>query len=44
MDRYIVQEYVRNKWYTVRSFTSKADAEAFAAWLGKRARVVQVKD
>jgi hypothetical protein len=41
--KYVVQELTAHKWFAVRTFSKKEDAEAFAKWLGNKARVKEIK-
>lgn len=38
---YLVQEFVAHKWFTVRSFTTRAEAEE---WLGANRRNYRIKE
>jgi hypothetical protein len=43
MTRYIVQELVAGRWYTVRAFDTREEAKVFADWIGRKARIVERK-
>jgi hypothetical protein len=38
--RYAVQEFAVGRFYTVRLFAERDEAESFALWLSRKARVV----
>ena len=39
MTRYLVQEFVAGRWFTVRSYTDRAEAEAHVKWIGAKGRI-----
>jgi hypothetical protein len=41
--RYIVKELAGGRYYPVRSFDTEEAAKAFAAWIGRKAKIVSVK-
>jgi hypothetical protein len=41
---YLVQELSAGKWYTVRSFMDKEEAESFREWMGYKARIKTIKN